>query len=145
MTCATPKLVPLLECLVERIADKLKEALTPHEELVRNSFVFVSFNLQCLEVSQLYPKDVGLLGLFLMNYFTLQPGDAIFLAPNEPHAYLSVSEYPCFPFSLILREIASNVWPIQIMLFARASLQNLWSVIFIFFVFPVPCHYFLNF
>ncbi len=35
-----------------------------------------------------YPGDVGCFGLYLFNYIALQPGEAIYLAANEPHAYL---------------------------------------------------------
>lgn len=34
-----------------------------------------------------FPGDVGLFCLFLFNVVTLKPGEALFLAPNEPHAY----------------------------------------------------------
>ena len=35
-----------------------------------------------------YPGDVGVFAPFLLNAFSLSPGEAIFLGPNEPHAYL---------------------------------------------------------
>ncbi|PAV77457.1 hypothetical protein WR25_12460 [Diploscapter pachys] len=35
-----------------------------------------------------YPGDVGVFAPLLLNYFTLQPGEATFLGPNQPHAYL---------------------------------------------------------
>ena len=45
-----------------------------------------------------YPGDVGCFCLFFLNYMKLWPGEAMFLAPNEPHAYIgggtfSVSVY----------------------------------------------------
>lgn len=36
-----------------------------------------------------YPGDVGVVAPYLLNTIVLKPGDAIFLAANEPHAYLS--------------------------------------------------------
>ncbi len=36
-----------------------------------------------------FPHDVGVFSPFLLNVIALHPGDAIFLAANEPHAYLS--------------------------------------------------------
>jgi len=36
-----------------------------------------------------FPNDVGCFCVFVLNYMTLQPGQAIFLAANLPHAYLS--------------------------------------------------------
>ncbi|XP_058798307.1 mannose-6-phosphate isomerase [Phymastichus coffea] len=35
-----------------------------------------------------YPGDVGCFGIYLFNYITLQPGEAMYLGANEPHAYL---------------------------------------------------------
>lgn len=36
-----------------------------------------------------YPTDVGCFCLFFLNYLELKPGEALFLAANEPHAYIS--------------------------------------------------------
>lgn len=35
-----------------------------------------------------YAGDVGVLCVFWLNYVVLKPGEALFLAPNEPHAYI---------------------------------------------------------
>ena len=35
-----------------------------------------------------FPGDVGILCIFLLNIVSLEPGQAIFLQANEPHAYL---------------------------------------------------------
>lgn len=35
-----------------------------------------------------FPGDIGCFCLFFLNYLKLQPGEALFLAANEPHAYL---------------------------------------------------------
>eukprot|EP01117_Protostelium_nocturnum_P008352 TRINITY_DN2980_c0_g2_i5.p1 TRINITY_DN2980_c0_g2~~TRINITY_DN2980_c0_g2_i5.p1 ORF type:complete len:364 (-),score=89.08 TRINITY_DN2980_c0_g2_i5:50-1141(-) len=42
-----------------------------------------------IRLNDQFPNDVGILSIFLLNYIVLQPGQAIFLAANEPHAYLS--------------------------------------------------------
>lgn len=39
-------------------------------------------------ISKTYPGDVGVFAVFLLNVLRLAPGEAIFLAQNEPHAYL---------------------------------------------------------
>ncbi|KRX86656.1 Mannose-6-phosphate isomerase, partial [Trichinella pseudospiralis] len=39
-------------------------------------------------LSSSYPGDVGCWAPFFFNHFTLQPGEAVFLGPGEPHAYL---------------------------------------------------------
>ncbi|KAG6885751.1 hypothetical protein C0993_010262 [Termitomyces sp. T159_Od127] len=36
-----------------------------------------------------FPGDIGLFCVFLLNYVTLEPGEAIFLGAGEPHAYVS--------------------------------------------------------
>jgi mannose-6-phosphate isomerase len=36
-----------------------------------------------------FPKDVGTFAVFFLNHLKLEPGEAIYLAANEPHAYLS--------------------------------------------------------
>lgn len=36
-----------------------------------------------------FPNDIGVLSIFFLNIVQMKPGQAIFLAANEPHAYLS--------------------------------------------------------
>ena len=36
-----------------------------------------------------FPGDIGVFAPFLLNFLRLKPGEAIFLAANEPHAYVS--------------------------------------------------------
>jgi mannose-6-phosphate isomerase len=36
-----------------------------------------------------FPSDIGVFAPFILNFMRLKPGDAIFLAANEPHAYVS--------------------------------------------------------
>lgn len=42
-----------------------------------------------LRLTQQYPGDVGVVAPYLLNTVTLEPGQGLFLAANEPHAYLS--------------------------------------------------------
>lgn len=46
-----------------------------------------------------YPGDVGIFCVFFLNHFTLNPGQAVFLAANEPHAYLQGSCIECMATS----------------------------------------------
>ncbi|TFK98303.1 mannose-6-phosphate isomerase [Pterulicium gracile] len=41
-----------------------------------------------LRLNTQFPGDVGIFCAFLLNYITLQPGEAIFLGAGEPHAYI---------------------------------------------------------
>uniref|UniRef100_A0A0N4ZE35 mannose-6-phosphate isomerase n=1 Tax=Parastrongyloides trichosuri TaxID=131310 RepID=A0A0N4ZE35_PARTI len=47
-----------------------------------------------------YPGgDVGVLGSLFLNYYTLSPGQSVFLGPNIPHAYLSGECVECMACS----------------------------------------------
>lgn len=35
-----------------------------------------------------FPGDIGCFCVFFLNFVQLQPGEALYLAPNEPHAYI---------------------------------------------------------
>ncbi|KAF9575641.1 Mannose-6-phosphate isomerase [Mortierella alpina] len=52
-----------------------------------------------LRIHSQYPGDVGVFCCFFLNYVVLQPGQAIFLAANEPHAYLSGDCVECMAAS----------------------------------------------
>mmetsp|Transcript_3127 Transcript_3127/g.6077 ORF Transcript_3127/g.6077 Transcript_3127/m.6077 type:complete len:283 (-) Transcript_3127:93-941(-) len=45
-------------------------------------------NALILRLNKQYPLDVGVFCPLFLNYITLEPGDAMFLGANEPHAYL---------------------------------------------------------
>lgn len=49
--------------------------LTEKEELV-------------LRLEKQYPGDVGVISAFFFNYVKLNPGEALYLGANEPHAYI---------------------------------------------------------
>ena len=46
-----------------------------------------------------YPNDVGCFVVFLLNCFTLNKGEAIFLGANVPHAYLLGEGVECMACS----------------------------------------------
>ena len=39
-------------------------------------------------LNEWYPNDVGVFMPFFLNYFTLQPGECMFIASGVPHAYI---------------------------------------------------------
>jgi mannose-6-phosphate isomerase len=41
-----------------------------------------------LRLHKSYPGDVGCFAIYFLNYRILNEGEALFLGPNEPHAYL---------------------------------------------------------
>ncbi|TPX64190.1 mannose-6-phosphate isomerase [Spizellomyces sp. 'palustris'] len=50
-------------------------------------------------LNEQFPKDVGVFCAFLLNHVKLSPGESIFLAANEPHAYLSGDCVECMAAS----------------------------------------------
>ena len=46
-----------------------------------------------------FPGDIGLFCALVLNYITLQPGEAVFLRANDPHAYLSGDVIECMAAS----------------------------------------------
>lgn len=45
------------------------------------------------------PEDPGIFAIYLLNYLKLEAGEAIFLGPNEPHAYLKGQILECMASS----------------------------------------------
>lgn len=41
-----------------------------------------------LRLEKEYPDDVGVIASLFFNYVKLNPGEALYLGPNEPHAYI---------------------------------------------------------
>ncbi|KAH8855839.1 putative mannose-6-phosphate isomerase [Schistosoma japonicum] len=75
----------LVETLKRRLTNGEKIIIPPVKnhildtEVLGNVFVRLATD---------YPGDVGCFSLFFFNYIKLNPGEAIFLEPNLPHAYL---------------------------------------------------------
>jgi len=46
-----------------------------------------------------YPGDVGVFSIILLNYVSLKPGEALYLAADEPHAYISGDCIECMATS----------------------------------------------
>ena len=52
-----------------------------------------------LELARQFPGDIGVFCIFVLNHLTLQPGESIFLAAGEPHAYISGDIVECMATS----------------------------------------------
>ncbi|KDO27723.1 phosphomannose isomerase type I [Saprolegnia parasitica CBS 223.65] len=52
-----------------------------------------------LRLNDQYPNDIGAFCPYLLNYIVMEPGDAVFLGANEPHAYLSGDCIECMACS----------------------------------------------
>lgn len=52
-----------------------------------------------LSLEKQYPGDVGVLAAFFLNFVKLNPGEALYVSANEPHAYLSGECIECMATS----------------------------------------------
>ncbi|EPQ59727.1 mannos-6-phosphate isomerase [Gloeophyllum trabeum ATCC 11539] len=52
-----------------------------------------------LRLESQFPGDIGVFCAYMLNYVKLQPGEAIFLAAGEPHAYVSGDIMECMATS----------------------------------------------
>jgi mannose-6-phosphate isomerase len=52
-----------------------------------------------LKLYAVYKTDRGVFCPLIMNYLILSPGDAFFMGPNEPHAYISGDCIECMALS----------------------------------------------
>ncbi|GMI73447.1 PHOSPHOMANNOSE ISOMERASE 2, DARK INDUCIBLE 9 [Hibiscus trionum] len=52
-----------------------------------------------LHLEKQYPGDIGVISAFFFNYVKLNPGEALYLGANEPHAYLSGDCIECMATS----------------------------------------------
>lgn len=77
ITAPAEVFLPQLQKLANRFRKNEETAGVPHEL----SSVF-------LRVHASYPDDIGCFVIFFLNYVKLRPGEALFLAANEPHAYI---------------------------------------------------------
>lgn len=88
ITAPAEVFLPQLEKLANRLRKNV-EAAGIHNELAT---VF-------LRVHASYPDDIGCFVIFFLNYIKLRPGEALYLAANEPHAYISGDCVECMACS----------------------------------------------
>ena len=76
--------------IIEADDDTIKEAVQSLvEKFSAQSSQTNDLQRLFLRVAQKYPEDVGCLCVFFLNYVKLEPFEAVFLAANEPHSYIS--------------------------------------------------------
>ncbi|EMD36598.1 hypothetical protein CERSUDRAFT_115637 [Gelatoporia subvermispora B] len=87
MTAEPSTFQPQLEALVKRYdSGQEKEVERAVKDLV-------------LRLHSQFPGDIGVFCAFILNYVEMNPGDAIFLAAGEPHAYVSGDIIECMATS----------------------------------------------
>lgn len=50
-----------------------------------------------LRLHSQYPGDIGCFSIYFLNHMVLDPGQAMFLGANEPHAYLRGGQFMTSP------------------------------------------------
>ncbi|KAK4535522.1 hypothetical protein CDCA_CDCA05G1547 [Cyanidium caldarium] len=71
----------LAPALAKSLLQRLSSEATAEKLTVADS-LFMRLHTQ-------FPGDVGVFAPYLLHYVQLQPGEALYMGPNEPHAYLS--------------------------------------------------------
>ncbi|RDX98733.1 Mannose-6-phosphate isomerase 1 [Mucuna pruriens] len=88
----------LMSANKERVSDavnKLKSRLLKESEVRQ----LTDKEQLVLRLEKQYPADVGVIAAFFLNHVKLNPGEALFLGANEPHAYLSGECVECMATS----------------------------------------------
>jgi mannose-6-phosphate isomerase len=93
------KMMTTNELIVSQQVDKLIGRLKSNNH---SSFVKGSIPELLIRLNDQFPGDVGIFCVLLLNYIKLDPGQAIFLGANEPHAYLSGGKVSSFFFNKII-------------------------------------------
>ncbi|TSK13444.1 Mannose-6-phosphate isomerase [Bagarius yarrelli] len=89
MNCEKKVFVDQLNMLVKRVSEEeavCKDTSGSNGELL-------------LRLHSQYPGDIGCFSIYFLNHIMLQPGEAMFLGANEPHAYLSGDCVECMACS----------------------------------------------
>ncbi len=84
---------PLIDALVQRLNRSPASGLEPDDASI------ASLQELILRLHSDYPNDRGVLCPLLLNYVKLSAGEAFFMGPNEPHAYLSGDCVECMALS----------------------------------------------
>lgn len=100
------KVKPVLQAVFTHLMSASKEIVTDavnrlinrlHEESETRHLT--EKELLVLRLENQYPSDIGVIAAFFLNHVKLNPGEALFLGANEPHAYLSGECIECMATS----------------------------------------------
>ncbi|RIA95025.1 mannose-6-phosphate isomerase [Glomus cerebriforme] len=89
------KIMTTNESIVSQQVDKLIKRLKSNN----SSLAKGSIPELLIRLNNQFPGDVGIFCVLLLNYIKLDPGQAMFLGANEPHAYLSGDIVECMAAS----------------------------------------------
>ena len=85
----------LMQCDKMVINEKVSEL----KELITKKSVKQDLDNLFLRLCDQFPGDVGCFVIYFLNVVRLSPGEAMFLGPNVPHAYLSGDCVECMACS----------------------------------------------
>lgn len=96
MTCDSSVANENLRRLLQRLQDEQNSRHPhPHDE--------PAWERKCaraiLRLAQQFPDDAGAMSPFFLNYLLIAPGEAFFMAANEPHAYVAGEIIECMACS----------------------------------------------
>lgn len=86
----------LMHSTQESISKTIAELSTTFKNSDSNNKLLAEVFAHC---NHYFPNDIGVLSIFFLNIVQMKPGEAIFLAANEPHAYLSGDCVECMACS----------------------------------------------
>lgn len=78
----------LMTCKMEVFQQQLTDLVQNFKCNTYNNELCKSIRDLFIRIEMQYPGDIGCFCLFFLNYIKLKPSEALFLAANEPHAYL---------------------------------------------------------
>ncbi|KAI0360760.1 mannose-6-phosphate isomerase [Trametes cingulata] len=84
---------------LERLVRRYEEAEEGEEGRAKVHEVEREVRELVLRLHGQFPGDIGVFCAFMLNHLTLEPGQAIFLAAGEPHAYVSGDIVECMATS----------------------------------------------
>mmetsp|Transcript_41694 Transcript_41694/g.50764 ORF Transcript_41694/g.50764 Transcript_41694/m.50764 type:complete len:433 (+) Transcript_41694:33-1331(+) len=95
MSCPKEESSRQLKLLLNRLQDEQSSSTDPHAEH--------PWERKCshaiLRLAKQFPGDAGAMAPLFLNYLLIAPGESFFMAPNEPHAYVSGEIIECMACS----------------------------------------------
>eukprot|EP00794_Sanderia_malayensis_P011164 gene11164-12337_t len=90
----------VMNCDTKTVAKQLKKLVTRLEDGHLNREDTTPYlGRLFMRIYNEFPGDVGCFVIYFLNHVILKPGEAIYLAPNNPHAYLSGDCIECMACS----------------------------------------------
>ncbi|XP_074572039.1 mannose-6-phosphate isomerase 2-like [Curcuma longa] len=99
MQSAFIKLMSSNRDVISTLVSKLKNRLFSYKNSEFRGQRLSEKEQLALLLEKQYQADVGVLASFFFNYVKLSPGEALYIGPNEPHAYISGECIECMAAS----------------------------------------------